>query len=145
MAKKFKVEGLKELERAIKKLEKLPQTVVTKAARKGAAIALKSARSNAPVDSGDLKKGIVLKGEKSRTKGKKVYDVVMDRNMNDVYVKVSKSGKRSYYPASQEYGFMTRDGGYVPGYRYMRKSIEVNESKITSTIVSEMSKQIDKL
>lgn len=142
---KYKIEGMKELERSIKTLEKLPQKVVTPAAKKGARIALKAAKENAPVESGDLKKGLVLKGERSKIKGKKVYQVTFDKRMNDVFVKMSAEGKRSYYPASQEYGFFARNGRYIPGYRYLRRSIEENSSAIEKKIVDEMVKNIDKL
>lgn len=139
-----KIEGLKELERAMNKLGKVPQTVATKSARAGASIALKAARSEAPVDTGALKGGIILKGERKVKPGKKVYDVMMDPKKNEVFVKMSKDGKRSYYPASQEYGFMTADGGYVPGYHFLRKSITENARSIESKIVEVAGKAIDK-
>jgi hypothetical protein len=146
LARRSEIEGMKELEKMIKKLGQLPQKVVTKAARKGTQIAQKSAKSDAPEEIGNLKKGIVLKGERSKIKGKKVYQVTFDRAMNTFFVKMSKDGKkRYYYPASQEYGFMTRDGGYVPGFRYLKKSIENNENKIEREIVDVLSKEIDKL
>lgn len=138
------IEGMKKLEKAIKKLGKLPQTCVTKAARKGARISLIAARRNAPVDTGELKKGIVLKGEKSRVKGKKVYQATFDAAKNDIFAKISKSGKRAYYPASQEYGF-TINGKYTPGYNYMKNSIESNSNKIEKEIVNVLSEEIDKL
>lgn len=64
-------------------------------------------RTNAPRKSGDLIKGIVPSPweENSAYPGKIVRQVYMDAGMNDTFVKVTKSGKRYYYPASQEYGF----------------------------------------
>ena len=144
MAKKSDIIGMKELERSIKKMGRVPQTIATKAARAGANIALKAARKNAPVDSGNLKRGIVLKGERRVKIGKKMYDITMDPGKNDVFVKTSADGKRSYYPASQEYGFMTADGGYVPGYQYLRKSITENSREIENKIVEVAGKAIDK-
>lgn len=144
MARKSDIIGMKELERSIKKMGRVPQTIATKAARAGANIALKSARKNAPEDTGTLKKGIVLKGERRVKIGKKMYDVTIDASKNDVFVKTSEDGKRSYYPASQEYGFMTADGGYVPGYQYLRKSITENSREIENKIVDVASKAIDK-
>jgi len=142
---KFKIEGMKELQRSIKKLGDVPQKAVTPAARKGMNIALKSARSNAPVDTGELKKGMKLVGERSRHKGKKVYQVVFDRAKNDIFQKKNKEGKvTGYYPASQEYGFFTRNGRYVPGYHFLERSLTENVNKIEQTIVKEMGKQIDK-
>jgi len=141
----FKIEGMKELERTIRELGKLPQKCVTPAARKGASIALKSARAKAPWDTGELSNGIILKGEKLRKRGKKVYQVVIDPAKNDIFVKYTKDGKRYYYPASQEYGFITRDGGYVPGYHYLRDALVDNKRLIERTVVDELAKRIDKL
>jgi len=142
---KFEIEGMKELERTIRKLGKLPQKCVTKAAKKGAQIALKAAKQKAPFLTGALEEGIILKGEKTRRKGKKVYQVTMNPAMNDVFVKTTKDGKRYYYPASMEYGFITRDGGYVPGFHYLRDSLVDNKAAIERTVVDELAKQIDKL
>lgn len=145
MAKvQFRVEGMKELEKSLKKLGKVPQKHVTASAKKGMNISLKDSRANAPYDTGMLKKGIVLKGERSRYKGKKVYRVVFDRAMNDVFQKKNKEGKvTGYYPVSQEYGYFAKNGRYIPGYRFIRDSLTDNVSKIESTIVSEMKKKID--
>lgn len=64
-------------------------------------------RTNAPKKSGDLISGIVPSPweENSKYPGKIVRQVYMDAEMNDTFVKVSKAGKRYYYPASQEFGF----------------------------------------
>lgn len=64
-------------------------------------------RTNAPKKTGDLIKGIVPSPweENSAYPGKIVRQVYMDAKMNDTFVKVTKSGKRYYYPASQEFGF----------------------------------------
>lgn len=140
----FKIEGMKELEKSLRKLGKVPQKHVTASAKKGMNISLKDSRANAPYDTGMLKKGIVLKGERSRSKGKKVYRVVFDRAMNDVFQKKNKEGKvTGYYPVSQEYGYFAKNGRYIPGYRFIRDSLTDNVSKIESTIVSEMKKKID--
>lgn len=145
MAKvKFKVEGMKELERSLKKLGDVPQKHVTSSARKGMNIPLKSAKANAPYDEGHLSKGMKLKGERSRYKGKKVYQVVFDERYNHIFQKKDKEGKIiGYYPVSQEYGFFAKNGRYIPGYRFIRDSLTDNVGKIEKTIVSEMKKKID--
>jgi len=145
MAKvKFKIEGMKELQKSMKKLGQVPQKHVTASARKGMNISLKDSKANAPYDTGQLKKGIVLKGERARAKGKKVYRVVFDRAMNDVFQKKNSEGKvTGYYPVSQEYGFFARNGRYIPGYRFISDSLTDNVSKIAKTIVTEMKKKID--
>lgn len=127
-----------------RELEKVPQTTVTKSARAGASIAYKSAKANAPVDTGNLKKGLILKRERRRKPGKAVYQVTFDPAMNDVFAKESKDGKRSYYPASQEYGFLTKDGGYIPGYRYLKRSITDNETAIEQKIIETAKKDVEK-
>lgn len=161
---KYQIVGMKELEKAISTLEKLPQKCVTKAAKKGANISLKDARKNAPEgETGMLKKGIVIKGERSRYKSKKVYQVGMDHRMNDIFVKSHKArannsnlgkGKaklkigeqaRAYYPASQEYGFFARNGRYIPGFHYLKNSLVDNKPQIEKEIVNVLSKEIDKL
>ena len=140
----FKVEGMRELERSLKQLGKVPQKHVTASARKGMNISVLDAKANAPYDTGMLKKGMKLKGEKSRFKAKKVYQVVFDEKMNDVFQKKNKDGKvTGYYPVSQEYGFFARNGRYIPGYRFISDSLTSNVSKIEKTIVSEMKKKID--
>jgi hypothetical protein len=149
MAKGFKIEGMKELERTIKKLGKVPQNAVTPAARRGMNIAIKDSRSNAPEDKGNLKRGMKLIGEKSKHKGKKVYRIVFDRAMNHVFQKPVKNpgpGKKdtAYYPISQEYGYFTRDGKYIPGFRFVHKGLLNNTIKIQKSIIGEMGKRIDK-
>ena len=140
----FKIEGMKGLQKSLKKLGEVPQKHVTASARKGMNIVLKDAKANAPYDTGMLKKGIVLKGERSRSKGKKVYRVVFDRAMNDVFQKKNAEGKiTGYYPVSQEYGFFAKNGRYIPGYRFIHDSLADNTRKVEKKIVSEMKKRID--
>lgn len=145
MAKvKFKIEGMEQLERSIKKLGKVPQKHVTSSARKAMNISLKQSRATAPYDTGALSKGMKLKGERSRVKAKKVYQVVFDDKYNHIFQKPNKQGKiTGYYPVSQEYGFFAKDGRYIPGYRFIHDSLAENARKVEKTIVSEMQKKID--
>lgn len=160
MAKKSGIDGMADLERAFKRLGKVPQTTATKSARAGASIAHKAAKVNAPVDEGNLKQGIIMKRERRTKQGKAVYDVMMDPNKTELYRRETKSGTRRiggkkpdannrtkggyYYPASQEYGFLTVDGRYVPGYRFLRNSITENAAAIERKIVETAGKDVDK-
>lgn len=144
MARRSDLKGARELQRSFAALGKVPQTIATQSARAGAAVALKAAKNNAPVDEGELKRGIIMKKERRTEIGKAVYDVMMSPHMNDVFVKVSKDGKRSYYPASQEYGFLTVDGGYVPGYGYLRRAVDENEREIERKGIERGLKAVDK-
>jgi len=85
-----------------------------------------------------------LKGERSRDKAKKVYQVIFDDKYNHIFQKKNKEGKiTGYYPVSQEYGFFAKNGRYIPGYRFISDSLTDNVSKIEKTIVKEMKKRID--
>lgn len=140
----FKVEGMDELLKGFKKIGQVPQKHVTSSSRKAMNIVLKSSRANAPYYEGYLEKGMKLKGERSRVKGKKVYQVIFNPDMNHIFQKPNKQGKiTGYYPVSQEYGFFAKNGRYIPGYRFIHDSLIDNTSKIEKTIVSEMQKKID--
>lgn len=140
----FKIEGMKELERSLKRLGKVPQKHVTSSSRKAMNIVLKDAKATAPVDTGALKKGMKLKGERSRDKAKKVYQVIFDDKYNHIFQKKNKEGKiTGYYPVSQEYGFFAKNGRYIPGYRFIHDSLADNTRKVEKKIVSEMKKRID--
>lgn len=83
------------------------------------------ARRRAPHKTGDLRRGIIKmpRLEKSKFAGKAVGQIVIAREMNDTFVKMTLAGKRYYYPASQEYGFRSRTKSgsekRVPGRYYM--------------------------
>lgn len=81
-------------------------------------------RANAPYRFGTLQSGIIVAPgrEKSSRAGKVVNDIVFDRGMNDSFVKISRAGKRYYYPASQEYGFRIGRTRRKPGLYYMRNT-----------------------
>lgn len=144
MAKRAEIIGMKELEKAMKRLGQVPQRVATKAARAGATIALRSARKKARVLTGEMKRGIIMKGERRSVIGKKVYDIMMDPAKNDIFVRLTADGKRFYYPASMEYGFLTADGRKVPGTYFLRDSVADNAGAIEQKVVSVAGKEIDK-
>lgn len=142
----FKIEGMEEAIKMIKDVGELPQKCVTKAAKKGIQIAKKDAKGGGWVDeTGYLRKSIKEKAEKSKIKGKKVYDLWPDPSMNDVFVKISKKGKRAYYPASVEYGFRTKNGGYAPGFKFLYNALTNNKNQIEGIIIETLSDEIDKL
>lgn len=151
----FYLKDLPKFHAALRRVEKIPQKAVTKAAGKGATVVRKAVRSTVPEDTGALKRGIIRKGERSRTKGKKVYDLMFDPGMNDIFQKPIKNpgeagGKspHGYYPASMEYGFLTRSKGnglsYVPGYHFMRKAAESSEFPARQAIVKTLTDELQK-
>jgi hypothetical protein len=151
MANNIHIEGLRELEAQFKKLNKFPKSKVAKAANAGMKQPLKDAKQGAPVDVGNLKKGIIKIREKSpRAKAKVVYSIVFDRAFNQFFQKPVKNpspGKKdtAYYPVSQEYGFMTKGGGYVPGFRFIRNALEENQTTSSKKIVEVLRQEVDKL
>lgn len=139
------------LSRTVEKLGGLPQKCVTKAARKGGNLVLKAVRQKAPADTGDLKRGLRLKAEKTRVKGKKVYDIVFDAGMNDVFQKPIQNpgeaggrSKTAYYPASMEFGYFARNGRYIPGYHFMRGAAEESEESAAGVTVQVLSDELEK-
>ena len=92
---KYKLEGLDGVLKMLKSVETLPQKCVNKSARNGAKIAHTDAKSNAPFLTGALEEGITLKAEKTKTKGKKVYQVTIKNNPE--FVRTTSSGNRYYY------------------------------------------------
>lgn len=144
----------------LSRVEKVPQRAVTKAAGKGATVVRKAVRGAVPEDTGALKRGIIRNGERSRIKGKKVYDLMFDPRMNDVFRKeipapgTKHPGARrsewdyAYYPASMEYGFLTRSKGgglsYVPGYHFMRDAAQSAEFPARQATIQAFTAELEK-
>jgi hypothetical protein len=146
----MEVDGIDQLTRQLQRIEKIPKSIVAKAANAGIKDTLRDARQKAPVDFGNLRKGIIKIKEKSpRSKPKVVYSIVFDRSYNSIFQKPVKNpgpGKKdtAYYPVSQEYGYRTKSGGYVPGFRFVRDSLKENQATATKRIVEVLNKEIDK-
>jgi HK97 gp10 family phage protein len=140
------IEGLDRLVRDFRRLGQVPQKVANKSARAGAAIARKAAKGNAPVDTGQLKKNIVMRVEKSRAVrvGKKVYGIMINSKKTDLFAKFSKTGKRSYYPASQEYGWKIK-GVRKHGKHYLERALVGNYRNIQKEIVQVAGQEVDKI
>lgn len=129
----------------VARLGKLPASAVSGPAKKSATKVKRLARAYAPRRSGALKDGIVVsRKEKSRTKGRAVFDVWMNAAMDDVFAKYS-GGKRYYYPSSMEYGFRTRTGGRVAGRYYLRDAAVALNSVHEQLVLNDVSKRLDKL
>lgn len=151
------VRDLQEVQRTFEAMGKLPQRVVTGAAGKAATAVRRAVKSSSeiPVDTGTLRGAIIRKGERSRYKGKKVYEVVFDPALNSVLQKPIKhpgeahgKSKHGYYPASMEYGFLTRSKGggisYFPGFHFMRDTGEAQRGKAREIMASELNKRMEK-
>jgi hypothetical protein len=145
------IEGIDQLIRQLKRVEKFPKSKVAKAANAGMKDPLKDAKQGAPVDIGNLKKGVIKIREKSpRSKAKVVFSIVFDRAFNPFFQKKilnPRPGKKdtAYYPVSQEYGFFAKNGRYIPGYRFIRNALQSNQTTSAKKIVEVLNKEVDKL
>lgn len=152
----FQVKGFDSFVGVLGKMENVPQKCVTRAAGKGANVVRKAVRAAAPKgETGNLRRGITRRGERSKVKGKKVYEVTFSSSMNDVFQKPIKNPREAggksdhgYYPASMEYGFLTRSKGgglsYVPGYHFMRDAAEASSAASKSEMIKTLNEEIDK-
>lgn len=160
------VAGFEEFVRACSGLaQNLQGAQLTKAVKQGAKIVRQAIKTAAPVDTGELREGLILIKEKPRTKGKAVYQVVPAREKNAIFQRPIKNPVRSrashaYYPASQEYGFFTRrpgggmtyirsDGSQttmdkVPGKHYMRTGADVASEAAKNAIAKSLLDDIAK-
>lgn len=140
----FDTRDLRGLERAAQKIDGIAKKQITPAVRKAMKPVLQAAKAKAPKDTRALSKALKLMGERSRTPGKKVYQVGPDKAKNDIFAKMSKAGKRSYYPASQEHGWRLPDGSKVPGKHYMRDAMDEKAPQVASDIVDNLMTEIEK-
>lgn len=160
------VQGFEDFVRACNHLvTELDRPAVTRAVKQGAKIVQNAIQSAAPLDTGELRSGLILVKEKSRTKGKTVYQVTLGREKNAIFQKPIKKPIRSktkyaYYPASQEYGYFTRRAGggmiyvrsdgtnmtmdKVPGKHYMRTGAEVASEAAKNAIAQNLLDEIVK-
>ena len=106
---------------------------MTAAAGRGATVVKRAVKNSAEIPelTGTMRKAVRrLRAERSKVKGKKVYPVGFDPAMNSVLQKPIRNpgeaggqNDKAYYPASMEYGFLTRSKGggisYFPGFHFM--------------------------
>ena len=135
------ITGVEELQRMITQLGRAPAKAITSAAKKGANIVRNAAKNAAPKKTGALIRGIKIFSEKRKV-GKKVYWVTFDRKYNNVFGKISRSGKRSYYPSSQEYGWKQNGGRKIEGKFFMLKAIRLNRQRAEQKMVDELANSL---
>lgn len=160
------MEGFEEFVRACSSLaSNLQGPELAQAVKKGAKVVQKAIQTQAPVAAGDLREGLILIKEKTRTRGKAVYQVVPAREKNAIFQKPIQNPVRSkspyaYYPASQEFGYFTRRPGggmtyvrsdgskatmdKVPGKHYMRTGADVASETAKNLIAKTLLDDITK-
>lgn len=151
------MKDLKEAKKTFDAMGKIPAKVVTAAARRGSTLTARAIRKSGkmPVDTGLMKKALTTKRERSRYKGKKVYEVVFDPALNAYLQRPIKNpgeaggqSAKAYYPASMEYGFLTRskNGGisYSPGFHFMRDEGEAVREPVKEEMARKFNEAIQK-
>ena len=162
MANKFRVDvymdDLLEARRTFDAMGQLPARIVTAAAGRGATVVKRAVKNSAeiPVLTGTMRKAVRrLRAERSKVKGKKVYPVGFDPAMNSVFQKpIQNPGEaggqndKAYYPASMEYGFLTRSKGggisYFPGFHFMAEVGERTREAAKAAMAKKFNEAIQK-
>ena len=151
---KFDMSEIKSAEAMLRRMGGAPPKVANKAASKAATVVRKATRNAAPVRTGTLKRAIRRNGERSRVRGKKVYDLYFDPAYNDRLQKPIRNpgqygGKKNtaYYPASMEYGFLTRAGGGIrfEGLHFMRGAADDSEAQARAAATQAALTEINKI
>ena len=151
---------LKALSKALERTgKKTARKIITKAAGKGTTIVRRHIRQKIPVgETGELRKGIIRKAERSRIKGKKVYDLMFDPKKNYIFQKPIKhpgeagssntKNGHAYYPKSMDAGFLTRSKGkglsYYPGYHFMANGADEGYLTARKTVIDTAMNEIEK-
>ena len=141
---------LLDLQDAIERLEKVPKRCVKQAVAAGARVMRKHIKARAPKGkTGNLRRSIRVVHEKSKGRAVKAgSQITFDRKYNDRLAKISKSGKRSYYPVSQDAGWrITRKSGQTykkEGHDYMRRLSAEAAPAAEQAMVEKLTVQLDK-
>lgn len=149
----LKLDDAKKIADKFAQLGEMSQRSVQRAARKGATFTQRRAKAEAPVDIGNLKKGIRIYGERTTKKGKKVYMVVFTRAMNHIFQKFNaqarakmlagqKVNPTAYYPASQEFGWRMTNGRKIPGKFFMKRAVADHRPTINKIMFDELDRQL---
>ena len=162
MGNKFRVDvymdDLLEARRTFDAMGQLPARIVTAAAGRGATVVKRAVKNSAeiPVLTGTMRKAVRrLRAERSKVKGKKVYPVGFDPAMNSVLQKPIRNpgeaggqNDKAYYPASMEYGFLTRSKGggisYFPGFHFMAEAGESVRGEANAAMAKKFNEAIQK-
>ena len=136
----------------------LPARIVTAAAGRGATVVKRAVKNSGemPVLTGTMRHAIRrLRPERSKVKGKKVYPMGFDSKLNSVLQKpiqnpgeAGGANSHAYYPASMEYGFLTRSKGggisYFPGFHFMAEVGERTREAAKAAMAKKFNEAIQK-
>jgi len=129
----IEIKGLKAIMDKCEDVDKAVRSVLGDAVLAGADIIRDDAKRRAPVHTGNLRKGIISHITWHKNATKAFAGVCMDPAMNTVFVKISKNGKRYYYPSSVEYGHKG-----TPAQPFMRPAMDKNKKNVKEAITSKV-------
>lgn len=127
------IEGLQELREHFNYVSQSVKDALGETALAGADIIRDDARSRAPRDTGKLREGIISEVVWFKHTTKAFAGCGMDADMNDIFVKHNKAGKRFYYPASVEYGTSTAEA-----HPFLRPALDNNKAKVKRMIAEKI-------
>jgi HK97 gp10 family phage protein len=136
---RLKIDGIEQLTKNSNKVIKQVHRVLGGATLEAAEMMRAEAVKRAREKSGDLKRGIIAKVTWDKKKSKAFSAIMMDPDMNDVFVKNTKTGKRYYYPASIEYGHK----GGAPAYPFMRRAFKTKKRYVKKIIEDHIKRAIE--
>lgn len=133
-------EGMSTLKINLERVIDAVKAAVAEAVLEGAEIVAEAARAKAPVDSGDLRSGIKADMTWDRNAPVAWAGAGFDKDMNNKFVKYSKTGKRYYYPTAVEYGH----GGPhpAPARPFMRPAADESRSKVRAVVKARISQAV---
>lgn len=129
----IKVTGLKETQKALYAFsQQLGDRVVVKALTNGARLMQRQAKANAPVRTGNLRRGIVVKKSK-------IYNGKRTLNKLGVFLTLRKGKKYgprdAYYGVFQEGGWTDRAGKKHAGRKFMESAFTTTKERAADLIV----------
>lgn len=169
MSVSWDIKDIKRLEKAITAAGGIARKQLTPAVKGAMKPVLARTKELAPVRTGKLRSAISLKGERNRSREKKVYQVTIPAKYNDDFVRRTSwysGNKRYYYPASMEYGFRYRTGAKTyrvsqggstlkiskggteqkyPGKKYMERAMRENEADLPHAVADRVIKELAKV
>ena len=114
----IKLEGGKEIHRALMRMEaKVARKITKRALRAGTKVIRDQAVANAPSDTGRMKKAMIVRAARKRKRGEASFNVMFDTKKYPELITRTAGGKRFFYPAVVEYGTATR-----PAKAFMRRA-----------------------
>jgi HK97 gp10 family phage protein len=141
MAETVRIDGLKELGEALKGLRlDMAQKAARQAVAAGASVVRAQARKNAPVDTGNLQKAIVMKRKRNTNLTEEYGVSVRVGKKSDVTrAKAGKGalGKDAYYARFLEFGTVK-----LPAKPFLTPALSQNVQKATEAMKTRLAKRI---